>query len=196
MHSTARLEQVAFFWDVYAQAYVMIGNCCIWLTAVVLLRPFNAECASSLAKFMCFFRNGIGLFSFLLAVKLSQDADNRVQDGEFTSRCNIALLALMSCCLLLDLWPLTEVADGALHCFKKRLSKHKSRKDGKKEKLARHYHEASPDPPTPPLSAGRQVPRRPHRLHHHLRTHHHLCTRVVVQAVQSEANELYYIIFV
>ena len=164
---------MAFFWDAYAQAYVMIGNCCIWLVAVVLLRPFNAECASSLAKFMCFFRNGIGLFSFLLAVKLSQDADNRVQDREFASRCNIALLALMLCCLLLDLWPLTEVAKGALHCLKKRLTKHKSRKDVKKKKLARHHDEAAPDPPTPPLSAGRQVPRRPHRLHHHLRLHHH-----------------------
>ncbi len=145
---------MAFFWNVYAQAYVMIGNCCIWLMAVVLLRPFNAECASSLAKFMCFFRNGISLFSFVLAVKLSQDADNGVRDDDFASSCSFALLVLMSCCLLLDLWPLTEVAKGALHYFKKRLTKRKIKKRWEER------DDAAPDPPTRPLSAGRQVPRR------------------------------------
>ncbi len=143
VHGSAR--QVAFFWDVYAQSYVMIGNCCIWLVAVALLRPFNSECASSHAKLMCFFRNGIGLFSFVLAVKLQQDADSGVQNDDLISSVNIALLVLMSCCLLLDLWPLTEVAEGAVDCLKKHRSKRKSKKGEKKKK----DDEAVPAPPTP-----------------------------------------------
>jgi hypothetical protein len=140
LHASA--WQVAFFWDVYAQSYVMIGNCCIWLVAVGLLRPFNSACASSLTKFMCFFRNGIGLFSFVLAVKLQQDADSGVQDDDFISSCNVALLVLMSCCLLLDLWPLIEVAEGAVHYLKKHRSKRKSKRGEKKKR--------NDEPPTPP----------------------------------------------
>ena len=105
----------------------MIGNCCFWLVAITLLRPFNDECASSLAKFLCYFRNGIGLFSFVLAVKFQRDADDGVQDDEFISSCNIALLVLMSFCLLLDLWPLTEVAEGGLHYLEKHRNKRKSK---------------------------------------------------------------------
>ena len=142
----------------------MIGNCCVWLMAVALLRPFNAECASTLAKFLCLFRNGIGIFSFLLAVKpwLSQDADNRVQNDDFASSCNIALLVLMSGCLLLDLRPLIEleVAELAFHYFKELLVQRKSQNDGAKKKLTRRHHEAPQDPPTPPSLTGQQVPRR------------------------------------
>jgi hypothetical protein len=143
---------VAFFWDVYAQSYVMIGNCCFWLVAITLLRPFNYERASSLAKFMCYFRNGIGLFSFVLAVKFQRDANDGMQDDDFISSCNIGLLVLMSFCLLLDLWPLTEVADGALHYLEKHRSKNKSKKGEQKEKK-RHLREfASPTPPSRPSS--------------------------------------------
>jgi hypothetical protein len=151
---------VAFFWDVYAQSYVMIGNCCFWLVAITLLRPFNYERASSLAKFMCYFRNGIGLFSFVLAVKFQRDANDGMQDDDFISSCNIGLLVLMSFCLLLDLWPLTEVADGALHYLEKHRSKNKSKKGEQKEKK-RHLREfASPTPPSRPSSR----PTREHTL--------------------------------
>jgi hypothetical protein len=147
LHGSA--QQVAFFWDVYAQSYVMIGNGCIWLMAVALLRPFNSECASSLAKFMCFFRNGIGLFSFVLAVKFQQDADDGVQDDDFNSSCNIALLVLMSCCLLLDLWPLTEVAEGARNYLEKHRTKRKSKAGEKKKMKSHHRDEIPPAPPIP-----------------------------------------------
>ncbi len=150
LHSSAR--QVAFFWDIYAQSYVMIGNCCFWLVAITLLRPFNNECASSLAKFMCYFRNGIGLFSFVLAVKFQRDADNGMQDDDFISSCNIGLLVLMSFCLLLDLWPLTEVADGVLHYMEKRRNKHRS-KIGEQKETKQHPSEiATPTPPSGPCS--------------------------------------------
>ncbi len=137
----------------------MIGNCSIWLMAVALLRPFNSECASSLAKFMCFFRNGIGLFSFVLAVKLQQDADNAVQDDDFSSSCNIALLVLMACCLLLDLWPLTEVAEGARNYLEKHRTKRKSKREEKKKMKWHHRDEAPPAQPIPPFGGSRPIKR-------------------------------------
>ena len=50
-----------------------------------------------------------------------------MQDDDFISNCNIALLVLMSFCLLLDLWPLTEVAEGGLHYLEKHRNKRKSK---------------------------------------------------------------------
>ena len=102
------------------QLYFMIANCCLWLVAVALVRPFRSECGASLSKFMCFFRNGIGLFSFVVAIKTQQDADNGVQDDDFAVPFSYAVLALMSCCLLVDLWPLVEVLEGASHFLTKR----------------------------------------------------------------------------
>ena len=141
---------MAFFWDVSAQSYVMIGNCCFWLMAITLLRPFNDECASSLAKFLCYFRNGIGLFSFVLAVKFQRDADDGVQDDDFISSCNIALLVLMSFCLLLDLWPLTEVAEGGLHYLEKHRIKRKSK--------STHGRSHVPEPLAVPKSRANREP--------------------------------------
>jgi hypothetical protein len=69
---------------------------------------------------MCFFRNGIGLFSFVVAIKTQQDADNGVQDDDFAVPFSYAVLAMMSCCLLVDLWPLVEVLEGATHFLTKR----------------------------------------------------------------------------
>jgi hypothetical protein len=171
LHGSAR--QVAFFWDVYVQAYVMIGNCCIWLVAVALMRPFNSECASSHAKFMCFFRNGISLFSFLLTVKLQQDVDNGVQADDFIWSINIALLVLMSCCLLLDLWPLTEVAEGAGNFLKKHRAKRKTKKE--KKKTQHNQDEALPARPTPPSGPSSRPTTTGGLLHTHL--------------VEPEANE-------
>jgi len=150
-------QQVAFFWDVSAQSYVMIGNCCFWLVAITLLRPFNDECASSLAKFLCYFRNGIGLFSFVLAVKFQRDADDGVQDDDFISSCNIALLVLMSFCLLLDLWPLTEVArtvaEGGLH-YLDLFEKHRNKRKSK----STHGRSHMPEPLAVPESRANREP--------------------------------------
>ena len=80
---------------------------------------------------MCFFRNGIGLFSFVVALKTQQDADNGVQDDNLAANVGYAVLTLMSCCLLVDLWPLVEVLEGAWHFLTKRHQELKRRTAGR-----------------------------------------------------------------
>ena len=126
-------RQVTLFWDTGMQAKVMMANCCIWIIVLALLRPFRST--ANLSRFLAIFRNGIGLFSFAVTLKIQQDLVNGHNDTEFASKFSYSVLTMMTVCLLIDLYSVVRAAEGTVHYFKKKMRRRSQRSDRKKHQL-------------------------------------------------------------